>query len=69
MPTFQVTCEELVEVDRTYEIEAESASDAWEAIRKSQGDAGELMDEQMQGTHAFCRVKAVHDEYGVEIDV
>lgn len=68
MPTFQVTCSELVWVDRTYVIEAESGSAAWDAIEKSRG-GDNLVDEQMQDTHAFHGVRTVHDENGNDVEV
>jgi hypothetical protein len=64
MSRYQVTCSELVYVDRTYEIEADSPESASAAIRSSQGDAGELIDEQVQDGYEFCGVIAVHDENG-----
>lgn len=64
MPTFQVTCRELVYVDRTYEIEADTAAQA-EAIAKK--DGGNCVDEQVQDTHSFCGVQYVCDENGLEV--
>jgi len=67
MPLFQVTTRELVYVDRVYEIEAEDGSAARLKIGRSQGDAGELVDEQMQDTYSFERVIGVHDENGNDV--
>jgi hypothetical protein len=68
MPLFQVICRETVRktvyVDRVYELDAEDAASAAEAIRKSQGDAGTLVDEQMQNTCSSDRVLHVYDENG-----
>lgn len=64
MPMFQVTCRELVYIDRIYEIEAETADDASSQIEESKGEAGALVDEQVQGSYEFCDVGSVSDENG-----
>lgn len=68
MPLYQVTCKERVYIDRTYEIVAADAPSAAEAIRKSQGDAGDFIDEQVQDTYSFEHVLKVHDENGNECE-
>jgi hypothetical protein len=62
MPLFQVTCRELVYVDRTYEVEAMDAEDAKALIAKSQGDEGELIEEVVQDTYEFCGVRSVDSD-------
>lgn len=61
MPLYQVKTRELVYVDRYYEIEAVDPSSAETAIRKSRGNDGDLVDEQMQDTYSFNDVLAVID--------
>lgn len=68
MPLYQVTCRELVYIDRTYEIEAENATAAESAIRKSKGDAGTFVDEQVQDTYSFEDVLKVFDDSGNEAE-
>jgi hypothetical protein len=48
MPLFQLTCRELVYIDRTYEIEAPDAASAKNAVKKLMGRTGTGVDEQVQ---------------------
>lgn len=61
MAIYQVTCSELVYVDRTYEIEADSKETAERLIKESQGSDYELVEEQMQDSYKFCGVKSVDE--------
>ena len=65
MPEFQVTCRELVYVDRTYEIEAADAQEARAMVEKAKG-GDNCVDEQVQDSHSFCHVLHVCDADGIE---
>ena len=67
MPLYQVTCSELVYVDRTYEVEAASPDEAWDRLEKSKGAQAECVDEQMQDSYSFEHVKKVVDENGNDV--
>lgn len=67
MPTFQVTCRELVYIDRTYEIEADDAAQARAAFVDGRGTDGEQVDEMVQDTHSLVRVLDVCDEHGNKV--
>lgn len=58
MPTFQVTCREVVYMDRTYEIDAASAEDARLQIENAKG-GDRCVDEEIYDSYQFCGVQCV----------
>lgn len=63
---FQVTCRELVFVNRTYEIEAISATEARSSIKDSYGNSGEQIAEDVTDSYEFCGITSVCDENGID---
>lgn len=62
MPKFQITCLELVYVERTYEVDSDTLAEAEDRVRYCDGTT--LIDEQIGESYQYCGIQAVHDDGG-----